>query len=71
MFTFQGESKLPVDFNVSKLQIPRTFRSIWSEHSVTYTIPTLNYGNKEDLLAFPINVFYIYPFVGRTLKENS
>lgn len=53
MFTFQGKSKLSVDFNVSKLQIPRTFRSIRSEHSVVYTIPSINYGIKEDLLAFP------------------
>lgn len=50
---FKEKSKLSVDFSVSKLQILRTFRSIRSEHSVVFTVPTLIYGNKGDLLAFP------------------
>lgn len=50
---FKEKSKLSVDFHVSQLQISRTFRSARGEHSVVDTIPTLNYGNWEDLLAFP------------------
>lgn len=50
---FKEKSKLSVDFHVSLLQIPRTFRSTRGERSAVDTIPTLNYGNQEDLLAFP------------------
>lgn len=50
---FKEKSKLSVDFHVSLLQILRTFRSTRGERSAVDTIPTLNHGNQEDLLAFP------------------